>query len=432
VAEEDEKPARAVQFTWSGNRNQYLPTFEVHEERSNTTDLADRDGLTIGFTYNLRKPTQEYDLEALRKYSEWDSETTVEAIVKALEETGNRVIRIPADKTIFGRLRELRDRLDIAFNIAEGMSSELLEGGMRESVVPTFLEYLQIPYTGSGPLCLAECLDKVRAKEIAGWHGVRTAKYQLVVKFPFQLRGDMSFPLVVKPVGEGSSIGLTQKSKVNDMESLTKLAKRITEVFHQPALIEEFIDGKEYTVGIVGRAVMPVMMIDLSKMPNNPCLRDQDVKDAEPDYTWTNSHGKGDPALSLAPFDGLYDELARMAVTTHEALRCKDYNRLDLREKGGRPYLLELNPLPGMHPADGDLPTVAKAAGISHSSLVNMVLLESILRYRSDYRFADRFKPDRVIRIARNVESTLAAARYYDLDVETVSGTYRLLRPVVS
>lgn len=394
--------------------------------------MADRDGLTVGFTYNLRKPTLEYDLEALRKYSEWDSETTIEAVAQALEETGNRVIRIPADKNVFRRLRELRDKLDIVFNIVEGMSSELLEGALRESVVPTFLEYLRVPYTGSGPLSLAECLDKARAKEIAGWHGVRTAKHQQVTRFPFQLRDDMSFPLVVKPVGEGSSIGLTQKSKVDDIGSLTRLVKRIIEDFHQPALIEEFIDGKEYTVGIVGRAVMPVMMIDLSRMPNNPWLRDQDVKEAEPDYTWVNSHVKGEPALRLAPFNGLYEELVRMAVTTHEALRCKDYNRLDLREKNGRPYLLELNPLPGMHPTDGDLPTVAKAAGISHPSLVNMVLLESILRYRSDYRFAERFKPDRVIRIARSVESALATAKYYDLNVETEGGTYRLLRPVDS
>jgi len=371
-------------------------------------------------------------MEALRKYSEWDSETTVEAITKALEETGNRVIGIPADKSIFGRLRQLRERLDIVFNIVEGMSSELLEGVIRESVVPTFLEYLRIPYTGSDPLCLGECLDKVRAKEIAGWHGVRSAKYQLVTKLPFQLREDMSFPLVVKPVGEGSSIGMTQRSKVDDVQSLNELVKKIIDDFHQPALVEEFIDGKEYTVGIVGRAVMPVMKIDLSKMPYSPCLRDQEVKDAEPDYTWTKSHLKVDPALSLAPFDDLYQELAKMAVATHEALRCKDYNRLDLREKDRKPYLLELNPLPGMHPTDGDLPTVAKAAGIDHSSLVNMVLLESILRYRSDYRFSDRFKPDRVIRITRDVESALASAKYYDLDVETASGTYRLLRSVVS
>ena len=391
--------------------------------------MADRDGLTIGFTYNLRKPTRKYSMATLRKYSEWDSETTVESIVKGLEETGNKVIRIPADGSIFGRLRALRDKLDIVFNIVEGMSLELLEGVMRESIVPTFLEYLQIPYTGSGPLSLAECLDKARAKEIAAWHGVRTAKFQLVTRVPFKLRDDISFPVIVKPAAEGSSIGLTQRSKVDNRAALDRLVKELIEDFHQPALIEEFIGGREYTVGIVGRSVMPVMTIDLRKMPNHPILRDQEVKDAEPEYLWTNNGNNGRAALTIAPFDGMYREVVRMAVVTHEALRCKDYNRLDLRERQGKPYLLELNPLPGMHPTDGDLPTVASAAGLDHATLVNMILLESVLRYRRDSRFANRFRPDRVIGISRRVESALADAKYYDGDLEVGESVYRLLRP---
>ena len=391
--------------------------------------MADRDGLTIGFTYNVRKPTKKYDLAALRKYSEWDSETTVESIVSALEETGNKVIRIPADGTLFGKLSALRDKLDIVFNIVEGMSSELLEGSMREAIVPTFLEYLQIPYTGSGPLGMAECLDKARTKEIANWHGIRTAKFQLVTRMPFRLREDMSFPLVVKPVAEGSSIGLTQKSKVDDRASLDPLVKELIETYGQPALIEEFIGGKEYTVGIVGRCVMPVMTIDLHKMPNHPCLRDQDVKDAEPEFLWTRNGDDSRAALALAPFDGMYREVVKMAVATHQALRCRDYDRLDIREKDGKPYLLELNPLPGMHPTDGDLPTVASAAGLDHMTLVNMVLLEAVLRYRSDARFANRFSPDRVTGISLRVESALANAEYYDADLEADECFYRMLKP---
>lgn len=391
--------------------------------------MADRNGLTIGFTYNVRKPTKKYDLAALRKYSEWDSETTVESMVSAMEETGNKVIRIPADSDLFGRLSALRDKLDIVFNIVEGMSSELLEGVMREAIVPTFLEYLQIPYTGSGPLSMAECLDKARAKEIAGWHGIRTAKFQLVTRIPFRLRGDMSFPVVVKPVAEGSSIGLTQKSKVEDPASLDPLVKELIKIYGQPALIEEFIGGKEYTVGIVGRCVMPVMTIDLLKMPNNPCLRDQDVKDAEPEFLWTRNRDDSRAALALAPFDGMYREVVKIAVGTHQALRCRDYDRLDIREKGGKPYLLELNPLPGMHPTDGDLPTVASAAGLDHGTLVNMVLLESVLRYRSDARFARRFSPDRVSEVSLRVESALSDAKYYDADLQAGECLYRMLKP---
>jgi len=364
-------------------------------------------------------------MESLRKYSEWDSEETVDSIVDALEETGNEVLRIPADKGAFIRLRNLRHKLDVVFNIAEGLSSELLDGVMRESSVPAFMEFLQIPYTGSGPLTLAEALDKSRTKQIAGFNGVRTAKFQLITRLPFELRKDMGFPLVVKPSAEGSSIGLTQKSKVDDEESLREAVRVLIEDFRQPALVEEYIGGREYTVGMVGKSVMPVMMIDLSKMPDRPFLRDQAVKDMEPQYVWTNNR---DPALSLAPFDSFYVSLVRSAVMAHEALRCRDYNRLDLREKDCKPYLLEMNPLPGLHPSDGDLPVMAKAAGIDHCTLINSVLLESIFRYRSDSRFTDRFRPDRIVKISDKVESAMERVRYYPRDLETSEGSYRLLR----
>jgi len=367
-------------------------------------------------------------MAAVRKYSEWDSEETISSMVAAFEETGNEAIRIPADEDVFNKLRDMRRELDIVFNMAEGMSPDLIEGVIRESVVPTLLEFLQIPYTGSGPLSLAECLDKARSKEIAAAHGVRTTKFQVVSWLPFRLRTDMSFPLVVKPIAEGSSIGLTQKSKVDDEKSLQVAVKSLIEDYRQPALIEEFVGGKEYTVGIVGNSVMPVMMIDLGKMPNDPWLRDQDVKDAEPNYVCMSNPGREDAALSLAPFGDLYAELVEMAVTAHRALRCRDYNRLDLREKNGTPYLLELNPLPGMHPIEADLTVMAAAAGINYPSLVNMVLLSAISRYSADPRFASRFDPKRIRRIVERVETTMSRVRCHPLKLEVDGLVHRVLK----
>ncbi len=391
--------------------------------------MGEDQGLVIGFTYNLLKPNERYSLEYLHRYSEWDSEEKIEFITKALEETGNDVVQVPVDKDIFKRLNEIRGKVDIIFNIAEGLSSELIEGNIREALIPTFLEFLQIPYTGSGPLSQVECLDKARAKEIAGSYGVRSAKFQLVTELPFRLSNDLTFPLVVKLNSEGSSLGLTQSSKVDSAKELYDRVKRLIKEYRQPVLLEEFIDGTEYTVGIVGNLVMPVMKVDLSKLPNNPRLRDQAVKEIEPEYTFLNLPSSENAALTLAEFDGFYEELVSNAAATHEALRCRDFDRLDFREEDGHPYLLELNPLPGMHPTEGDLPVMARAAGIDYTSLVNMILYEGIKRYQKDDRYADSFTCEKTRTIAERVNSTISRLNLHSKKINTSDGEYCLLRP---
>lgn len=385
--------------------------------------------LVIGFTYNLFGPTKEYTLDYLRKYSEWDSATKIELITKALEETGNKVIGIPVDRDILSKLASVKEKVDIVFNIAEGLSSELIEGNIREALIPTFLEFLQIPYTGSGPMSQAECLDKARAKDIAGAFGVRSAKSQLVWEVPFRLSEALQFPIVAKLNSEGSSLGLTQASRVNSRNHVHELVAQLIREYRQPILLEEFIGGTEYTVGIVGNLVMPVMKVELSKLPNNPYLRDQEVKDLEPEYTFLNNPSSDKNALTLAEFNGIYDELAWMAATAHEALRCRDFNRLDFREREGRPYLLELNPLPGMHPTEGDLPVMARAAGIDFASLVNMVLLQAIKRYRIDDRFSERFGAKRTSAIAERVSKTVSRLSFVSKRIATLGKEYCLLKP---
>jgi len=388
----------------------------------------DRD-LVIGFTYNLLAPTKDYTLDYLRRYSEWDSATKIESITRALEETGNRVIQIPVDRDILSKLRSVKEKIDIVFNIAEGLSSELIEGNLREALIPTFLEFLQIPYTGSGPMSQAECLDKARAKDIAGAFGVRSAKSQLVWEVPFRMSEALQFPIVVKLNSEGSSLGMTQASRLDSANHVDRLVRRLIKEYRQPILIEEFIGGTEYTVGIVGNLIMPVMKVELSKLPNSPSLRDQEVKDLEPEYTFLNNPSSDKNALTLAQFSGLYDELAWMAATAHEALRCRDFNRLDFRERKGRPYMLELNPLPGMHPTDGDLPVMARAAGIDFGSLVNMVLLEAIKRYRADDRFSERFAARRTNAIAERVNKMVSRLGFFPKKITTFGKEYCLLRP---
>src|SRR3989344_5654965 len=231
--------------------------------------------LTIGFTYNEKKP----GLEHLDKYFEWDSPETVEGITRALESTGNTVVPLEADKNIYRKLEQQRDRLDIVFNIAECLSQEIAESEDREAAVPMFLDFLQIPYTGSSPGSLINALDKATAKEILSYYGIRTPMFERISKYTDRLKRNIPYPLMVKPVSEGTSIGISQSSRVTDADALERNVRRIIDDYDQPALVEEFIGGIEYTVGIVGDLVFPILQINLERLPGTPLVRDNHVKD---------------------------------------------------------------------------------------------------------------------------------------------------------
>jgi D-alanine-D-alanine ligase len=382
--------------------------------------------LTIGFVYNVR--SKKYDEEFLKKYTEWDYPETIEAISSALEETGNKVIHIEADRSVFHKLEENKDKIDIAFNIAEYISKDLFGAENREALVPMLLEFLNIPYSGSSPQALINALDKAATKEIVSAYGVGTAAFQVVREYPFELDKKLKFPLVVKASCEGSSIALKQSSKVSNEEELNERVKEVITVYNQPALIEEYIEGTEYTIGFVGRLIVPIMKIDLSKIPGHPSLRDQEVKDMEPEYTFIKVKEKDKQALSLLDFDETYVYLATQAAISHDALRVRDFNRMDVRLKDGKFYFLEMNPLPGMHPNYGDLPTMAKGAGIDFDELVNMILMEAIRRYASNPLFKERFSQKRIEKIEEKYNKTLQKLGFYDREVKGIWYKYRLVK----
>lgn len=379
--------------------------------------------LTIGFTYNEKKP----GLEQLDRYLEWDSHETIEGISRALESTGNIVVPLEADKDIYRKLEQQRDRLDIVFNIAECLSQEIAESEDREAAVPMFLDFLQIPYTGSSPGSLINALDKATAKEILSYYGIRTPMFERISHYTDRLRRNIPYPLMVKPVSEGTSIGISQSSCVTDSDALERTVRRIIDDYDQPALVEEFIDGLEYTVGIVGDLVFPILQINLKRLPGTPLVRDHHVKDIEPQYTDTS--GKTDSALMLAPFDKRYRNLATQAVLAHAAIGCRDYNRMEFREKEGRTYFLEMNALPGMHPTEGDLPVMAKAAGIEYDALVNMILHEAISRYKANQKYSARFDDSRTEDIDEMVKSAKASLGFYKENATSREHEYVMVRP---
>ncbi len=323
--------------------------------------------LNIAYTCNVRKPGMEDE-----RYGEFESPETIESVIKALEMTSANVELIDVGPDIFQQLEKRKNSIDIVFNNAEGLN----EKELREAIVPFFCEFLQIPYTGSSPKTFINKMDKATAKRIVAYEGVPTARFQLM-KPQDKLR-DLSFPLMVKPYSEGTSIGINQKSKVNNLTELYQAIEIISTQFNQPALVEEFLNGTEYTIGFIGNYLLPILEIDFSKIPGNPLLRDPHIKNIE------------NPYISHLPWNEKAKKFASLAIKAHEALEVRDYNRMDFRERDGQLYFLEANVIPGLHPTEADLTNMCRHAGIAHADMV--VLILSIAVKRLSEHYPERFK----------------------------------------
>jgi D-alanine-D-alanine ligase len=330
--------------------------------------------LRIGYTCNIRTPAKDAD----ERYSEWEPPETVEAVTAALEDAGCEVSVIDVGPDIFHVLEGHRSELDLVFNNAEGLD----EGELREAIVPFFCEQLGIPHTGSSPKTFINTMDKATAKRLVAYDGVATPRFQVMRSSRDPLLPGLVFPLMVKPACEGTSIGITQASKVHEDRGLRAQVERILDTYRQPALVEEFIEGTEYTIGLVGSYVLPILQVDLAKIPGRPVVRDAHVKEIDTAFS---------EGLSFDAAPGRYRNFAAAAIRAHAALEALDYNRMDFRVRDDRLYFLEANPIPGIDPATSDLPAMARRAGVSHRGLIAMILYEAVRRYASHPAYARRF-----------------------------------------
>lgn len=347
--------------------------------------------LNVALTFNV-KPESETFLESVspnRKlhsasgkinpdtFAEWDTWETINAVKAALDEYSN-VSLVEADYNAFGRLMEIKP--DIVFNIAEGFS-----GISREAQIPALLEMLGIPYTGSDPLTLATCLDKARTKEILSYYKIPNAPFITIYEKNFSVEG-MNFPIIVKPVGEGSSKGIYSSSFARNEKELRKEAERILEEYNQPALAEEFLPGREFTVALIGNGneteVLPVVEISYSGFP----------EDFIPIYSYEAKwilDTKENPLdvfscpAKISP--ELEKDIKTTALSTYKVLRCRDWSRIDMRlDKNGIPNIIEINPLPGILPDPADnscFPKAARTSGLSYNDMINRVLYTAARRY---------------------------------------------------
>ena len=294
--------------------------------------------------------------------------------------------------TLYDRLREVQP--DICFNICEGHF-----GDSREAHVPAILEMLRVPYTGSKVLTLALALDKPMTKRVLAFHGLPTPAFQVFERQDEPLDPELVLPLFVKPSRQGTGMGITAQSIVRDEGQLRAQVGRLLDDYEEPVLVERFISGRDLTVGVVGNLVPPVAW----RVPEDedaprihrglrflpPLEIELGDYDQQEGGVYTH-RAKVDLAEKLtyicpAPLEpDLVEELEWLTAATFRVTGCLDVARVDFRldeADGHKPYILEINPLPGLSPGISDLVIEAGAVGIGHADLVNMILDQALVRY---------------------------------------------------
>ncbi len=332
-----------------------------------------RPRVRVGLIYNLRAPTPEpHSVD--ERTAEYDSPDTVRAIREAIESYGHEVVELEATPELAAVLPP--SGIDVAFNIAEG-----IEGRARESQVPALLELLGIPYTGSDPTAIALSLDKGLAKRLVQQVGLLTPPFVLMATGKERLPKGWTFPAIVKPVAEGSSRGVSRTSVVEDEKALRQLVAEQSGRYRQAMLVEAFLPGREFTLGLLGERrprVLPPLEVCFTD-PSNP----------RPVYGFDNKfYSQGVELHVPAQVEpALGKELQRVARAAFTALGCRDVARIDVRlDAEGRACFIECNPLPGLAPGFSDLCLIANACGMEYRTLIGEILASALRRMRERKR----------------------------------------------
>ena len=323
--------------------------------------------MRIGVTYDLRS-----DYRALgygeEETAEFDAEETIAAICEALTALGHRPERIGGIKPLAAKL-VAGERWDAVFNICEG-----LKGVSREAQVPALLEAYDIPYVFSDPLTLALCLDKAMTKRVLRDAGVPTADFALIERHADIAKVALSFPLFLKPVSEGSGKGVDARSRVANQAELDSVARDLLARFRQPVLVEEFLPGREFTVGITGTGEGAKVLGVVEIVPTEKYVGHGYGLENKSDW-----EGKLD---IVAVDDAAARAAADVALCAWRVLRCRDGGRADIRlGRDGKPRFIEVNPLAGIRPGYSDLCFIADFQKISYSQLIGKFLQSFLARY---------------------------------------------------
>jgi len=341
--------------------------------------------MIIGFAYN-QKPKNAKALDS--EYAEFDTVETISELRNAIEANGHKVIDIEADEDAFMKLKNNRDKIQFVFNFAEG-----LRGESRESQIQMYCELLKIPYLGAGPLSNAIILDKARTKEILSYYCIPTPKFQVFTTGDEKIQKNLNYPVLAKANSEGSSKGINNENLVSNERELRKILKKLIKQYKQKVIVEEFLEGREFTVSLIGNfydnktpKILPIVEVNFDHLPKN--IHKFDSYEAKwiydnPEYI--KKH-KVEPVICPAKLDvKLKEKIHQVALDTFKALDCKDWARVDIRlDKDGTPNVLELNVPVGLlkKPEDNSrMPKAAYTLGWTYETLIGEILNSGLKRY---------------------------------------------------
>ena len=325
-------------------------------------------GLRVGLTYNVKseyvfRPGDPPDANA-----EFDNDDTIRVIEQAIRSGGHEVVRIGNARSLLERNGQLASQVDIVFNIAEGE-----EGRNRESQVPIILEMLRIPFLGGDGLTLGLTLDKITTKKVLLAEGIPTPRFVELTDSAKAWEVDLTYPLIAKLRYEGSSKGLRDTSLVNNAQELQRQVQWLVDTYHESVLVEEFIEGQEFTVAVIGNdppEPQPVVQIRLDGI----------LDLGRRFYTFAHIRSGADYVCPAPIPEALREQLQRLALKTYRAVESRDFGRVDFRvDRAGRPYVLEINPLPSLSTEDVFM-YIAKLYGVSYETIINRILDAALVR----------------------------------------------------
>ncbi len=325
--------------------------------------------MKVGLTFDLRSwyLDRGYSMD---ETAEFDKQETVDALEDSLKKMGHETEQVGNAFQLIEALASGR-RWDIVFNIAEG-----LYGDGRESVVPAILDQYKIPYVFSGPVIMGLSLNKHLAKLVVAAAGVPVSPGILITRLTDCDNITLVYPLFVKPVSEGTGKGITEKSLVTNITELRMMVEWILKEFNQPALVEEYLPGREFTVGLTGSRDETVALGGMEVICADNLPYSVEVKENYQNY------------CTYAPLDDqIAEECKSVAVRAWKALDAVDAGRIDLKaDRNGRICFIEANPLAGLNPVHSDLPILSRMYGIDYQQLLEIIMDSAIRRAKAPAR----------------------------------------------
>jgi len=325
---------------------------------------------SVGIAYNLK---QEKEGELEDEQAEYDSINTIRAISAAIQKTGCKTVFLEAGVNFPEIIKKAN--VDFVFNIAEGKG-----GRGREAQVPSILNLYSIPYTGSDETTLCIALDKGIAKKIVKSHGIKTPVFFIWENNETGIPRNLRFPVIIKPASEGSSKGILGTMLAKDKTGLKKLLAEKWVRYRQPLMVEEYINGREFTVGIIGngkdKRIFRPMEIIISPDANPDGSKIYSFH-AKKNYV---KYVKYECPARLEP--GVEEKIIRISEKIYDVLECRDFARIDfILDECDNPYFIEINPLPGLAPGYSDYVMLAEYNGLEYDELIKAVLNSALRRF---------------------------------------------------